>query len=125
MMAYTLRYAEELRDAQDYFSDIAEPTIGKKELSLAGKLIKSHFASFRLDQFKDDYEAALPELIEAKRTETPFPVVEEKPRPKVVNLIDALRRSVDESRAKPSEPERKAKKGPTLVKSGKRSHRAA
>lgn len=125
MMAYTLRYAEELRDAKDYFGDIAEPAIGKKELTLANDLIKSHSGPFHLDRFKDDYEAALRELIEAKRNETPLPVVEEKPRPKVVSLMDALKRSVDESGRKPSETGRKAKKGPTLVKSGKRSHRAA
>jgi DNA end-binding protein Ku len=125
LMAYTLRYAEELRDAQEYFGGIREPAIGKKELALANELIKSHSAPFHLDKFKDDYEAALRELIEAKRTETPLPVVEEKPRPKVVNLMDALRRSVDESKGKPPEPARKTKKGPTLVKSGKRSHRAA
>ena len=125
LMAYTLRYSEELRDAKDYFGDIADATIGKKELALANDLIKSHSAPFHLDEFKDDYEAALRELIEAKRTESPLPVVEEKPRPKVVNLMDALKRSIDESTKKPSASERKAKKGPTLVKSGKRSHRAA
>jgi DNA end-binding protein Ku len=125
MMAYTLRYAEELRKAKDYFSDISEHAIDKKQLALANELIKAQSAPLHLDEYKDDYEAALRELIDAKRTESPLPVAEEKPRAKVVNLMDALKRSVNETKPKPAASKRHAKKGPVLVKSGKRSHRAA
>jgi DNA end-binding protein Ku len=126
LMAYTLRYAEELRKAKDYFGSIPEQTIDKKQLELANQLIKTQSAPFRLEEFKDDYEAALRELINAKRNEKPLPVSEQKPgRAKVVNLMDALRRSVDESKSKPSASRHAAKKGPRLVKTGKRSRRAA
>lgn len=125
MMAYTLRYAEELRKAKDYFSGISEHAIDKKQLSLANELIKAQSAPLRLDEYKDDYEAALRELIDAKRTESPLQVEEQKPRPKVVSLMDALKRSVNETKTKPAVSKRPAKKGPVLVKSGKRSHRAA
>jgi len=123
LMAYTLRYAEELRKAKDYFGKIPEHTIDKKELELANQLIRSQSAPFKLEEFKDDYEAALRELIEAKRHEKPLPVSEEKPRPKVVNLMDALRKSV-ESKSKPG-ASHASRKGPRLVKTGKRSRRAA
>lgn len=125
MMACTLRYVEELRKAEDYFEAIPEHTIDKKQLDLANELIKAQSAPFHLDEFTDDYEAALRELIGAKRTETPISVLEEKPHAKVVNLMDALKRSVNESKRKPPAAERPAQKGPALVKSGKRSHRAA
>ena len=125
LMAYTLRYAEELRKAKDYFDKIPEHSVDKKELELADQLIKSQSAPFHLEKFKDDYEAALRELIDARRNEAPLPVPEEKPRPKVVSLMDALRRSVDESKSKPSPHRHAAKKGPKLVKTGKRSRRAA
>ena len=124
LMAYTLRYAEELRKAKDYFGGIREHAIDKKQLELANQLIKSQSAPFKLEDFKDDYEAALRELINAKRNEKPLPVLDEKPKAKVVNLMDALRRSVDESKAKPSSS-RASTKGPRLVKTGKRSRRAA
>jgi len=124
LMAYTLRYAEELRNAKDYFGVIREQTIDKKQLELANQLIKSQSAPFELEHFKDDYEAALRELIDAKRKEKPLPVGEEKPKAKVVNLMDALRRSVDESKSKPASS-RASNKGPRLVKTGKRSRRAA
>ena len=123
LIAYTLRYAEELRKAKDYFSGIREQSIDKNQLELANQLIKSQSAPFHLDQYKDDYEAALRELINAKRNDKALPVSEGKPKPKVINLMDALRRSVDESKSKPSH--RASSNGPRLVKTGKRSRRAA
>jgi DNA end-binding protein Ku len=130
LMAYTLRYAEELRDAKTYFGNIHEHAIDKKQLALANELIRAHSAPFRLEDFKDDYEAALRDLIEAKRKDKPLPVAEEKPRPKVINLMDALKRSVSESNQKEARPRarsssRSSKNGPTLVKSRKRSRKAA
>ena len=125
LMAYTLRYAEELRKAKDYFNNIPEHAIDKKELELAEQLIRSQSAPFRLDEFKDDYEAALRELINAKRNQTALPVPKETPKPKVVSLMDALRRSVDDSKSKTPASHRSTKKGPKLVKTGKRSRRAA
>lgn len=124
MMAYTLRYAEELRKAKDYFGSIPQQSIDKKQLELANQLIKSQSAPFKLDEFKDDYEAALRELINAKRNDKALPAIEEKPKAKVVNLMDALRKSVDESKSKPTS-HRTSTKGPRLVKTGKRSRRAA
>ena len=129
LMAYTLRYAEELRDAKDYFGSIKEHAVDKKQLALANDLIRAHSAPFHLDDFKDDYEAALRELIEAKRTEKPLPVSEGKPRAKVISLMDALKRSVNETSDAPKHRKpstsRSPKKGPTLVKSRKRSRKAA
>jgi DNA end-binding protein Ku len=125
MMAYTLRYAEELRKSKDYFGGIEEQKIDKKQLELADQLIKAQTAPLHLEDFKDDYEAALRELIEAKRNQKPLPVSEERPSPKVVSLMDALKQSVNESSKKSPAAHRHAKKGPTLVKSGKRSRRAA
>jgi DNA end-binding protein Ku len=125
MMAYTLRYAEELRNEKDYFDGIAEQKIDKKQLELANQLIRSQSAPLHLKDYKDDYEAALHELIDAKRNEKPMPVSEEKPWPRVVSLMDALRRSVNETPNKPTAADHAAKKGPRLVKTGKRSRRAA
>jgi DNA end-binding protein Ku len=130
LMAYTLRYAEELRDSKEYFSGIEAHSIDKKHLELASELIRAQSAPFRLESFKDDYEKALRELIEAKRTEKPLPVSDEKSkRPKVVNLMDALKQSVSETKRQDNNrkapPRQSLKKGPTLVKPRKRAHRAA
>jgi DNA end-binding protein Ku len=130
MMAYTLRYVEELRKAEDYFSDIPRASVDKKQLAMASDLIEAYSGPFEMDSFKDDYESALRELVEAKEKNMPLPVEEEKPKSqKVVGLMDALRRSLNQ--AKQPETERKrtpasaAKKGPVLVKANRRKHKAA
>jgi len=96
MMAYTLRYAEELRNPSKYFSDVKTPKIDDEQLSLAKELIQRKAGKFDPKKFTDNYEAALRELVEAKLKHLPLPK-EEKPGPraKVINLMDALRRSVD------------------------------
>ena len=134
MMAYTMRYAEELRKAEEYFSGITPVEIDKKQLALATDLIKAYSAPFHFDEYKDDYEAALRELIEAKQKHMPLPLEEEEPaHPRTLGLMDALRRSLEEakpaaSRKKPPAREKAASAagaGPVLVKSAKRKHNAA
>jgi DNA end-binding protein Ku len=95
LMAYTLRYAAELRSASDYFADVKTPKIDAEQLSLAKELIQRKAGKFDPSKFTDDYEAALRELVKAKMKHLPLPL-EEKPAPraKVINLMDALRRSV-------------------------------
>lgn len=107
MMAYLLHFAEELRNAKEYFEDIKEHKVDRDQLSLAKELIKRNSAAFDPGHFKDDYEAALRELVEAKLKHIPLPKERnEEPRGKVVNLMDALRRSVGEAGGKKKPPVR-------------------
>jgi DNA end-binding protein Ku len=105
IMAYTLRFSEELRNASEYFKDIKDHKVDHDQLSLAKELIQRKSASFEPDKFADNYEAALRELIDAKLKHVAIPA--DKPhesRGKVINLMDALRRSVGEpdKRKKPA-----------------------
>ena len=100
MMAYVMRYAEELRNPADYFNDIKKVAVDEDQLSLAKELIKRKAAKFAPDKFKDEYEAALREMIEAKVQHAPIPRDEPAPKSaKVINLMDALRKSVREDDA--------------------------
>ena len=99
MMAYTLRYATELRNANDYFRDIEDSAINEDSLEMAETLIARKTAKFDINKFQDGYEAALKELIDAKIQHQPI-VAEEAPKPqmgKLINLMDALRKSIGES----------------------------
>ena len=133
MMAYTMRYAAELRDGKDYFRDIKKAEVEEDSLELAKMLIKKREAKFDPSRFVDGYEVALKELVQAKIDHTPIPVDEPAPkRSNVVSLMDALRKSVESVRAEDLEedaprPEKKPStakqeppaKGITLVKSEK------
>jgi DNA end-binding protein Ku len=96
MMAYIMRYQEELRDPGEYFRDIKKVEVEADSLSLAKELIKRKAAKFDPAGFVDGYEIALKELVEAKVNNAPIPK-DELPAPqraKVISLMDALRRSV-------------------------------
>lgn len=138
MMAYTMRYQEELRKPQEYFSDIKHTKVDEDSLELAETLIKKRTAAFDPGKFKDGYEVALKELVDAKLKHLPIPK-DETPAPtrgKVINLMDALRKSVHggeteaahatgkkkpPSRAASLFPDQEEKAGPTLVKSAKKA----
>jgi DNA end-binding protein Ku len=95
MMAYTMRYAEELRKPEEYFSDVKKVAVDDDQLGLAKELIKRKTAKFVPERFHDEYEAALREMVEARINNAPIPHDEpKKPAGKVINLMDALRKSV-------------------------------
>jgi len=96
MIAYTLRFQNELRNKSDYFRDIKVTTVEKDSLELAEMLIKRMSAKLDLSKFEDGYEVAVKALVEAKVNNLPVPI-DEAPRQqsaKVVNLMDALRKSL-------------------------------
>lgn len=95
LMLYLLRYAEELRDPRPVLSGIPNVSITSQELALAKQLINGSTSKFELSAYHDEYEAAVRKLVEAKRKGRPMAEPEaESPRPKVVNIMDALRRSL-------------------------------
>ena len=123
LMGYFLRYAEELRNAGDYFSEVKTRKVDEDQLELAKELIKRKTKPFDPQLFTDDYEAALHELVDAKLKHIPLPKQEAAPRGKVIDLMDALRRSVKEPPEKKKPVARagvsaaKEKPGPRLIQS--------
>lgn len=132
MMAYTMRYAAELRDAKEYFSEIKKVEIDEDSLDLAKQLIKKRAAKFDPTKFVDGYEVALKELVQAKVDNAPIPKDEEPvaPRGKVISLMDALRKSVgsispDEVGDQAAGTKKKAEKGIALVSAKEPAKKAA
>jgi DNA end-binding protein Ku len=119
MMAYTLRYQSELRNQQDYFRDIKTTAIESGALQLAETLIERMSAKLDISKFQDRYEEALKALVDAKVNNLPVPTEEEpKPQPgKVINLMDALRKSVGEE-GRPGKKPPKSEKEPPARKFG-------
>ena len=119
IVSTTLHYANEVHPANAYFEEIPDLALPKEMLELAKHIIEKMAGKFQPDAFEDRYEQALIELIRSKQKGTPV-----KPQPthrqtNVVNLMDALRRSVEGEKAaggsagkKPtSQPARPARKG--------------
>src|ERR1017187_8427793 len=123
MMAYTLRYRNELRDQSEYFRTIKQPPpINADSLQLAETLISRMSAKLDIGKFEDGYDVAVKALVEAKMKHMALPV-EEAPRERpsnVIDLMDALRKSLGAdtlSTKKLPKSEREApRKGIGLVK---------
>ena len=114
MMAYTLRFQNELRSHQDYFRDIKATAIDPDSLELAETLIKKMSSPLDLSKFEDGYEVAVKALVEAKLNNMPAPA-EEPPKPqtgKVINLMEALRKSVGEETQPTKKPPKSEKEVP-------------
>jgi DNA end-binding protein Ku len=95
MMLYTLRFATELRDPRDYSKNLDSIHADAMQLSLAKQLIEAYTQPFEVSKFKDHYEEALRELVEAKINNLPVPEPEAEKKPgKVIDLMEALRRSL-------------------------------
>ena len=95
IVATSLRYANEVHAASSYFDEIPDSELPKQMLDLAKHIIEKMTGKFEPDQFEDRYETALIELIRSKQKGMPI-----KPQPthrqtNVINLMDALRRSVE------------------------------
>ena len=122
LMAYMMRYAEELRDPADFVGATAKTTVDADQLSLAKELIKRKTAKFEPAKFTDEYESALRAMVEAKVKHVPLP--KETPAPKsakVINLMDALRKSVNRTDASDTENPARSKKAESRSSSASQS----
>jgi DNA end-binding protein Ku len=120
LMAYTMRFQYELRNKADYFRDIKQTEIDGDSLELAETLIKKMSAKLDISKFEDSYETAVKALIDAKVKHLPVPI-DEAPRPqpgKVVNLMDALRKSLGQDARTAKKPPKSEKAPPAAKKMG-------
>jgi DNA end-binding protein Ku len=94
LLMETLRYADEIKKA-DVFDELPSKKVDADLVSLAEELIQKKAGAFQPEKFKDTYTAALRELIKAKEEQRPPREIEEAaPVSNVINLMDALKRSV-------------------------------
>ncbi|WP_158630255.1 non-homologous end joining protein Ku [Glycomyces terrestris] len=72
-----------------------DASLSAKEMELAQVLIDAQTGEWRPEEYSDDFQAALEELIEAKRAGKPAPKAKPERLAKVISLVDALEKSVE------------------------------
>ena len=126
MTLQTLLWEDEVREAA--FPSLDEKVrISAKELEMSSALVESFSSDFNPAEFTDDYQEQLKTLIEAKLekgeavdTDETFGVEDEEEGGKVLDLMEALRRSVEKNRDKKSGGSKSSGSG-TRSSSGTRS----
>jgi DNA end-binding protein Ku len=91
----SLHYANEVHQAANYFDEIPDLDLPKQMLELATHIIEKMTGKFEPDRFEDRYENALIELIRSKQKGMPVKAQPVQRQTNVINLMDALRRSVE------------------------------
>jgi DNA end-binding protein Ku len=94
LMGTLLRYPYEVRDEKEFFDDIPNVKLTKDMMDLARHIVETKTGHFKPAEFEDHYEHALKELIAKKAKGEKIEIPKEQPTGKVINLMDALRRSV-------------------------------
>ena len=127
LMVQTLRWDDEIRDV-DFKGVNSKAKISDKELEMSTKLVESYSQDFTPEEFSDDYQVELRKLIDAKieagdtvDLEETFPEEEEDGEDTggdVIDLMEALRASVEKSRSSKSGG---SKKSSSKKSSSKRS----
>jgi DNA end-binding protein Ku len=110
LMGTLLRYPYEVQSADEYFDDIQDVKVTKDMLDFAKHIVNQKAGHFEPGKFEDQYETALVDLINQKRAGKPI-TAKERPRGEnVVDLMDALRKSVGRATAETETPKKSAKK---------------
>jgi DNA end-binding protein Ku len=113
----TMYWPDEIRSTGSLdLPEGAEAKVRAKELDMARSLVESLADKFRPESYADEYRNALEELIEQKMRGETRRAKRRKPEPKVIDLMDALRASVDQATGERKE----TKKKPTRKKAAKK-----
>jgi len=118
----TLFYAEDVRPSAEIEDAVRETKVQDAELGLAEQLINGLVGEWVPNDFENEYRGELRAMLEAKLAGQEITAPEPTPEAPVVDLLEALRRSVAESKEKKTS---KARKGKAAEKAPARSRARA
>jgi DNA end-binding protein Ku len=122
MLATTLHYAYEVRDAAPYFEEIPDTAIPAEMKKLATHILDQKAAHFDPKKFEDRYEDAVQALLKAKQAGLPAQEPEAPAPSNVIDIMDALRRSVAAGTPAPARKSRDtARRRPGAKKAARRA----
>jgi DNA end-binding protein Ku len=121
ILAYSLRSNREVKDAKEVFSHISAAKPPAEMVEIAAKIIEQKAGPFDPSEFNDRYEDALRQLIKEKQKGHGVKKVEEPKEAEVIDLMEALKRSLGGDRRKaPARKPTAAKKAPAKKTAAKK-----
>jgi len=125
MLGVTLRYPYEVRNEEEYFDTIENEKIPKDMIDLAVHIVETKTGHFKPQQFKDQYEDALKDLLRRKQKGEKIGRPKERAPSNVINLMDALRQSVKAGGGGGGARRTSSRSAPSQSASSRPSERAA
>ena len=98
LLLETMFYADEVRKPEALDGDVAKPRLQQAEVDMAKSLVENLSESFDPEKYTDDYRKELMDLIKAKAEGEPLPEPAEAQEGEVVDLMAALRESVERTK---------------------------
>jgi DNA end-binding protein Ku len=99
LLGTTLRFPYEVRDEKPYFEDIPDVKLPAEMRELAAHIVEKKAGHFDPSTFEDRYENAVIQLVKSKQTGKPVELPKAPQPSNVINLMDALRKSIGSERA--------------------------
>ena len=125
LLGNALRYQEEIRKPEDFFGSIAADAVDEDQLAIMDQIIKRKTRPFGISGFTDHYQQAVRELINEKlEGKLPPQAAPERKPAQVINLMDALKRSLaQEVKTEEPAPRRAASRAAEAEKPAKTAAR--
>ena len=118
LTVHTMYFVNEIRKVEGYGKTTQDIKLRPQEVKLAEQLVESLSEDFKPEQYHDTYQENLKTLIEAKRHGKTIVEEEEPKRAPVIDMMEALKRSLQETEAQ-------KRKKPMRARSGGRERRMA
>jgi DNA end-binding protein Ku len=119
----TLFFAEDVRSKAEIEEAVEATEVKKPELALAEQVIDSLVGEWNPEDFENDYRTDLRTMLEAKLAGQPVARPEPVPETPVIDLMEALRRSVADVQGRRAEPKKAAPRKTKAASSGGGSRR--
>ena len=96
LVMYTMRHAREVR-SMEHIEELGDvpSKVKPEEIRMAKQVIENFEGDLNLEEYRDEYQEELQRIIDAKIAGQEVVATEEEAPPQVVNLMDALRQSLD------------------------------
>jgi DNA end-binding protein Ku len=100
-------YADEVRNPEALDGDVGKARLQKAELEMAKSLVENLSEPFKPEKYDDTYRKELLELIRAKAEGQPLPELAQEQEGEVVDLMAALRESVEQTKKQRRTPSKR------------------
>ncbi|OZM57489.1 Ku protein [Lottiidibacillus patelloidae] len=109
LLLETIHWPDEVRNIEHIPNFSEQLEVDERELNMAKTLVEQLTTEFNPDKYTDEYRTGLMDLIESKMKNQEYSTPHQEPETNIIDLMDALQASIDETTPKKKKKIRKKK----------------